>query len=261
MGQARRRLERMQEEQPWCVYCGGTIRGTSVDHMPPITVFNNRQRWKGMEYLACGPCHAGTRSLDQVAGLLSRVYPDPSSPAAQHEIQEILRGIRNNHPAILTEMQASEEQEHRARAQTVFPDAAGAFNIGPTMNTLISRFAARVGLALHYELCREVVPTTGGVFVHWYTNEALVDGKFPSDFATMLGPEKSLRQGSKSLEDQFSYSSAALEDNSMSAHMAAFRLSFAVQAFVARDIERLKPAVEFPNRVFRPGYLKQPVDQ
>jgi hypothetical protein len=214
MGQAKSRLKRMQSEQPWCIYCGGTTSGTSVDHMPPISVFDNRHRLKGMEYLACEPCHSGTRALDQIAGLLCRLYPDASTPEAKQEIHELLRGVW--YPSVLAEMSATREQEERAQAQTVFPNVAGALNIGPSMNLLICRFAARVGLALHYELCRQVVPSTGSVFIQWYTNEALIDGKFPSDFAAMLGPEKSLHQGSKSLEDQFSYSSRALADKSMS---------------------------------------------
>jgi hypothetical protein len=64
----------MQSEQPWCVYCGKTSLGTSTDHMPPITVFDQRQRHKGLEFLACDDCHAGTRPLDQIAGFLCRLY-------------------------------------------------------------------------------------------------------------------------------------------------------------------------------------------
>ena len=262
MGQSKQRLRRMQQEQPWCVYCGGTTPGTSVDHMPPIAIFDNRDRPKGMEYLACETCHNGSRALDQLASLLSRAYPDPHTPHAQHEAREHFRGIGNNFPMLLREMKPSPEQEERARkARDTLPGSRGALAIGPVMRTLLMKFAGRVGLALHYELCRQIVPVSGGVFGQVYTNASLLDGKFPSNFLGMLGDPKTLRQGSKSVESQFSYASKALEDLSMSAHMATFRMSFAVQAFVARDATDLPPPpelgdVDVTNRIFRPGFLK-----
>ncbi len=74
MGQAQQRksrLARMLAEQPCCVYCGGERPGSSVDHMPPIGVCDDRLRPVGMEFIACKECHDGTRKPDQVAGLFS----------------------------------------------------------------------------------------------------------------------------------------------------------------------------------------------
>jgi hypothetical protein len=258
----------MQHEQPWCVYCGMAAFGTSVDHMPPIAIFDNRERPKGMEYLACSDCHNGTRSLDLLAGLLSRIYPDSSSPQGRAEIASAFRGLRNNFPALFDELAADPEEMREAlvKARAVFPNATGALAIGPRMHALLARFAARVGLALHYDLCRQVVPAAGAVLVRVFSNASLVDGVFPSDFAALLGDPRTLRQGSKSAEDQFSYASKALDDLSISAHIATFRMSFAVQAFVARDAtamappEELGPDVDVTDRLFRPGFLKQPAD-
>lgn len=266
MGQGKRRLERMIGEQPWCIYCGATTPGASVDHMPPITIFDNRRRPKGMEYLACDPCHNGTRALDLLAGLLSRMYPDANTPDARREVAKAFSGLRYNFPALFDELSPSPEQEERAqKAKEQFPGSAGALAVGPGIRTLLARFAGRVGLALHYELCREIVPETGAVLVRVFTNASLIDGDFPSDFVEMLGEPKTLRQGSKSVEDQFNYASKGLEDNGMSAHIATFRMSFAVQVFVARDSAALSPPpelgenVDVTNRLLQPGFLKQPI--
>lgn len=248
----------MQADQPWCIYCGGSESGTSVDHMPPITIFTHRLRLKGMEYLTCDPCHQGSRALDQVAGLLCRMYPNDDTPGAKQELKRIFAGIGNNFPKLLLEM--APPANHRAiarRAQNVLPGAAAAFTIGPTMHALITRFSARVALALHYELCREIVPAAGAVLVRWHTNASLVDGTFPADFAEMLGPPQSLRQGKKSLEEQFAYSSLATEDKGLSAHLATFRRSFALQTFVSRRAQDLPPLAEHLNLVFKPGFLQE----
>jgi hypothetical protein len=46
------RFQRMQIEQPWCVYCGGIASGTSADHGPPRIAFDFKRRPKGLEFNA-----------------------------------------------------------------------------------------------------------------------------------------------------------------------------------------------------------------
>jgi hypothetical protein len=186
------------------------------------------------------------------------MYPDAETPAAREEVVQVLRGVRNNFPGLLEEMQPSREQDAIATAQSVLPNVAGTLNISDRVHALMARFAARVGLALHFELCGETLPVSGGVFIKWYTNSAIVDREIDQSFLAALGDPKTLRQGRQSLEDQFEYSSLATETGHMSTHFVAFRASFAVQAFAARDIADLAPAVETPHRVFRPGFLKIP---
>jgi hypothetical protein len=260
MGQANSRLKRMQSEQPWCVYCGRTTPGTQQDHMPPIAIFDNRQRHGEMVYLACAACHFGTRRLDHVASFFSRVFPDPSTPALQREMYKVTEGINNNFSGLLEELRPTPEQLEQARnAPSPFnPDDAPS-NISERAHDYLLQFGARAAMALHYELCREVLPEGGGVFIDLFTNTVLLKGdRSLNDFAAMLGLPKTLRQGSKSHEGEFLYASGAAEGNNMWGHLMTFRTSFGIRAFVARDIADLAPAVPTPklNRVFRPGFLK-----
>lgn len=260
MGQKKNRLNQKQREQPWCVYCGGASLGVELDHMPPMTMFDLRQRYGDMTYLACSACHTATRPLDQVAGFLCRAHQDyPMSDKEQTETRKIIRGVINNHPGLLEELRPSDKQRQYAReAGAVFGDGSGAaWNISDRVHAIMMRFAARAVLALHFELCKEVIPTAGGTLVRWYTNEALLVGTFPHDFANLLGPPQSLRQGSKSVADQFEYSSRATEDSRLSAHMATFRQSFAIQGYAAVDVATFNVALEQrPDLIFRPGFLR-----
>ncbi len=107
MGEAKRRmkrLQRMQNDHPWCIYCGGTTHGTSIDHMPPITVCDLRLRPAGLEFLACNDCHEGTRKLDQIAGVICRSFLDATTEKAREEIKALMSGLANNQPEILFEM-------------------------------------------------------------------------------------------------------------------------------------------------------------
>jgi hypothetical protein len=256
MGQARDRLKCLQAEQPHCIYCGGAALGTSIDHMPPMTVFDLRQRYGDMVYLACEPCHTGTRPLDQFAGFLCRSYPNPRTPEAHAESKKIVQSIANNFPHLLPTMRATAEQLALAKDSDA---SAGALNISTEAHSIMVRFAARVAFALHFELCRAVIPEGGGVFVRWFTNEALVTNDVRLiEIASLVGPSRTLVQGRKSLADQFEYRSQATEDGSMSLHVAAFRLSFGIEAYAARDVRDLAPPRPMPthNRLFRPGFLR-----
>ncbi len=153
MGQAKNRLKRMQSEQPWCVYCGATTLGTSVDHMPPIAIFDNRQRYGDMVYLACKACHTGTRPLDHVASFFSRVYPDPNTPETRQEMVEVVHSIENNFPGLLAELRPTPEQIAEAsHPPSPFGQDDRPLNLSERAHDFLLQFGARAALALHYEL-------------------------------------------------------------------------------------------------------------
>jgi hypothetical protein len=261
MGQARQRkslLQRKLSEQPWCIYCGGTTPGSSLDHMPPIGVCDDRQRPAGMEFVACSECHEGTRKPDQVAGLLCRTLPNSSSPNAQRELGKILSGLRNNQPEIFHELAPSIEQVSFARRKGEALDAGGAFNIGDLTHQRMMQFGARAALALHYHLTNQIAPADALVFVVWHTNEVLLSGDFPDFIARKLPPPRTLNAGVKTLGEQFQYSSRETDDKRMTAHTVTFRLSFALQAAVAIDAADVaEQRRKMPLQFFEPGYLKQ----
>jgi hypothetical protein len=261
MGQAQQRksrLTRMLAEQPWCIYCGGETPGSSVDHMPPIAVCDDRLRPVGMEFIACKECHDGTRKTDQVAGLFCRVYPNSTSPTARQEIAKIFAGLRNNQPEVFNELRPTRRQLQFVRSATgVMADGGGAFNVGDNTNERIMQFGARAALALHYHLTGNIVPKTGLVWVVWHTNEQLIMGDFPEAFAAYLPPHQTLRAGHNTLEGQFDFSSRITDDNRMSAHMMTFRLSFAIQAAVALDAADFAASrAKKPELFFEPGFLR-----
>jgi hypothetical protein len=73
----------------------------------------------------------------------------------------------------------------------------------------------------------------------------------------MLGAPQSLEQGKFSSADQFQYASRQEGDGARSAHFVAFRVSFALQAFVVRDFAEVAQfVVNTPHNVFRPGFLE-----
>lgn len=193
MGEAKlkkSRLHRILQVQPFCIYCGGATLGETVDHMPPVTMFDRRQRPQGLEFVACLPCNKGSALTDQVVGYFSRVYPDPRSEAAKDEAQKIIAAIANNHPGLLEEMLPSVRQKHvyRRHRQALPHDAGGVLNAGgPLVNAQMQRFGAKLGLAMHFEETGRIVPSAGAIAVRWYSNFDRITESIPDDLVTLLG--------------------------------------------------------------------------
>ena len=77
MGEAKFRRGRLKDRLlvpgALCTYWGGRAAAETIDHMPPITIFDGRQRPAGLEFPSCSACNSGSRAAEQVIGLISRV--------------------------------------------------------------------------------------------------------------------------------------------------------------------------------------------
>jgi hypothetical protein len=89
---------------PGCIYCAGENRATTIEHMPPISMFEGRQRPKGLEFPACDGCNGGTRHSDLVAAMLARSWPNPDTSIRQKDAKKYLSAVANNVPGVLQEM-------------------------------------------------------------------------------------------------------------------------------------------------------------
>jgi hypothetical protein len=105
MGQANAKRKSRAEllaSCPGCIYCAGAAIATTIEHMPPISLFEGRQRPKGLEFPACEVCNNGTGHSDLVAAMLARTWPN--SHMQRKDVRKILRAISNNVPGLLQEM-------------------------------------------------------------------------------------------------------------------------------------------------------------
>jgi hypothetical protein len=246
---------RFLRENPWCVFCGGDAPSTTIDHVPPISVFARRHRPKGLEFPACDPCNHNSRLTDQVAAYLSRLYPDASSEAEKTELRRILSGISNNHPGLLEEMLPNVDQLARfASRGAKMPPRTHALNAnGPLLNAHMNRFAAKLGLALHYHHTGRIVPIGGAATVRWMTNFQALDVGIPKEFLNLLGPPETLRAGRFQVADQFQFAASVAQEKTASAHLGTFRFSFAIMAFVSESGASLAAATK--DQIFMAGFL------
>jgi hypothetical protein len=222
---------------PWCIYCGGANPADTIEHMPPIQMFYERQRPKGLEFPACKECNHGTRHSDLVASLMGRVYPDSESDSAKQELRKILKAVNNNVPGLLQEMEIGSGGQKIARSQIPnMPPGAWALRAnGPILEKHMRTFGAKLGLALHYEAHHKPVPLDGGVQPMYFTNVNAARGELPMGIIELLPTPKTLRQGRKDVSAQFNYSWRVTEEGRHSLFYAVFNQAFAVAAVTALD--------------------------
>src|SRR3990172_1584845 len=108
--------QRFLAENPFCCFCGGNARATTVDHVPSIQMFSLRLRPQGLEVPACRSCNQVTRQHEQVAAILGRVYPDGRTEAERDETTQIMRHVQHNNPGLFDEMLPSARQHTRFAA-------------------------------------------------------------------------------------------------------------------------------------------------
>ena len=241
--------------QPWCIYCGGVNEATTIDHMPPITIFEQRRRPRGLEFSACQPCNSGGRVAEKIVGLVSRMYPDPPNDTGREELKRLYREFASYHPDLLEEMWPTDNQLGEIRRQQAsLPAGVHPLNArGPLLNKAMNRFAAKLALALHFKMTGAIASRSAAVAGRWYSNHQIFTGTIPDVLLKAVGHPGTLVQGKWSVGDQFLYAGAHTPSGKQSLYVARFREAFAVAGMVYDELD--PPEVEgFP--VVRPGFLR-----
>lgn len=189
---------------------------------------------------------------------MGRMYPEPEPDAAGEEVKKLFAAINNNVPSLLEEMLIDPEEE--ARERRTVPDMPGSGVLmranGPTMYQHMSIFGAKLGFALHYEAWKSRVPDEGGAQPMYFTNVNAARGELPQDLIGFLPERQTLRQGSRHVSDQFSYSWALTDEGRHSLFYAVFNEAFAVAVVTALDRAEFLERHADKHPVFVPGAFR-----
>jgi hypothetical protein len=256
MGQAklkRRAHAEILAGNPGCIYCAGASVAVTIEHMPPISMFEGRQRPKGLEFPACQKCNNGTGHSDLVAAMLARTWPDSKTAFQQTDVAKIFRGLASNVPGLFQEMDVGRGAEKLARKRHGLSDDVHPLRAdGPILTRHVLTFAAKLGFALHFEMRSAPIPPTGGALVMWFSNLQAMKGEIPNVLFELLPSPLTLQQGTKSVGDQFKYSFANSEREHM-LYFASFNNAFAVAGITANDRTIYLEATPDQVPIFSPG--------
>lgn len=247
MGEKRTRLRRLLARHPLCAYCGGAAPAVSVDHCPPIAMFDQRLRPQGLEFPACAECHEGTRHMDLVAAVLSRFLAPSDAAPQQEEISKQIRGLLNNHPEVALLFDVRSAQPVLFEGRTVYPVP---IRDPERIGRIQDGFTARFGLAMYHEYFGRPAPQNARIAIEWYSNVELFKGDYPEELIRAIGNPRTLSAGKFCVGPQFRYW-VAKPDEHMFAVFAVFRESFGLLAIIRTDDNEPLPEDAY---VLSPGF-------
>ena len=260
MGEAKDRLNlsrRIRLEQPQCIFCGGVRPSETVDHYPPIVMFDRRQRPKDLLFGACKGCNEGSRKADLIAAFLSRIFPDSDSELVRAEVSRLAKKVLNI-PGFADEVYPEWNQLGVLSRLGGTAHALPSWhflriNSGPIVSGAMEIFGCKLALAMHYATTGQIIPPEGAIAATWYSNLQAFQGELPVEFLQLLGPGRTLTQGKFEVSRQFRVASVVGENGRLSGHFAVFREAFGIVMFAAADASMM-----LREYARSPGFFRAP---
>jgi hypothetical protein len=116
------------------------------------------------------------------------------------------------------------------------PDAAGIVTAGPISASYLAAIGVRLAIALYYEKNSPSTASVGRPHRLFGFEQEIVESGVREIFVALLKQPQLLEQGKFSSAVQFQYGSRQEDEGARSVHCMVFRTSFALQAFVVRDL-------------------------
>lgn len=236
--EARRNRQAFLQDNPACIFCGGTIPATTKEHCPPKSLFQKKQWPEGFEFPACGPCNNGTSDDDLLIAFVGRIDPIANRGDLDGHSNGLMRSVHRQHPGLLREMFGASaiEARRRARSLGIRPDPgmtyqqSGIAHVPDRIDEAVKTLARKLSKAVYYKETGKVFPANGELRFYWFTNEIVFRGGVHpvlSKVAPMLDvePPRIARAG-QSLAGQFDYRYAMSQERDLSILQALFGRSF-----------------------------------
>jgi hypothetical protein len=268
MGEAKRRAStaaRFLAEHPLCCFCGGHTVATTVDHVPPKILFQNKHRPKGLEFPDCETCNKSSSQDDSVLALVVRVAASATGmefAKPDQSFHDIISTVCQAHPGLIA------RSLHRPKWRSVngLRRNVAALNLeAPEYTDSLCRTAAKMALATYYSEVGRPAPVGSLVGTLWLHGQHSSNEQFGAITALLqllpkLPQEASLIQGEWSTAGQF-FARHLLDAGMLHTVAVAYR-SLALMASVQLP-ESTEPFTDWQRGwiVTDKGLAPQPVDR
>lgn len=239
MGEAKQKSRGRQQilrDEGRCVYCSAAP--TTVEHMPPTSMFPKRHRLSGMEYAACFSCNHDTRAADAAASFFARISPTNVIDELElSEARQLIGTLADIAPSFVREVFDDNKTTDvwvRGRDPLLGPKKRILAD-GPITIALLQVFSAKLAMALYREHVGKPISEHGIVFAQHYLNAGLTRQEVQATLSILPGFGQ-LRQGSKKSGKYFNYRFNT-DDRSIVAAFVAFNDNFFVRLFATEDPE------------------------
>lgn len=187
-----------------CIYCSNP--GTTLEHMPPRTMFREKSRPKGLEFACCTDCNNATSAADLVASFLAKM--DFGNDLADWKFQENMFqrwALDRKAPGFMEELLHPDKGHNvMLRTRGILSSHVSIKVDGPLSRAYLNVFSAKMAMALYREHVGEALPIDGIAHTMWFTNAGLTNDMAASMLKMLPGQEE-LKQGTFTSSGQFGY--------------------------------------------------------
>lgn len=264
------------ETQPYCIFCGGSTKAVTIDHVPPKIIFKNKQWPLTFEFSACASCNNGSKEQDQLAGFLARLSNAHSlNLIEEQEINKLVKAIERHHPNVLKVMNGLNSRDKRAfsRETGMLPKYGQTFDDLPVVkipeeiNLAIAVQAAKISKALCYKHSGKIVPLDASIRFRGFTNVNVMRGDSPliEDVMRIVTSTEEINRNNSTLKDQFDYKYAISPEKDIAVFLCVFGSAFGFISFITFNPEILEKMIvnireneKFQGEGFQRIYWPQP---
>jgi hypothetical protein len=215
MGSATKHRRQFMGQYPYCIFCGGVNRATSIEHCPPRALFRERKWPERFEFSSCESCNRGTSNDDHIVAMISRFNQISTNYAHHHEDVKLMAGVHNKNPGLFAKMMPTNVEARRANRELgVIPapgqthqDIAGV-KVVPEIHHAVRVFAAKLSKGIFFLEIKKIFPAIGCLAMRWFTNAEIIrDGEHEifEILKTTSGSVPILVRSRSELNDQFRY--------------------------------------------------------
>jgi hypothetical protein len=240
--QKERRHKALLEKAERCIYCPSTGPFT-LEHMPPIGMFKERDRPKGWEFASCERCNNGTSGADAVAQMFAMVEPISEAPWKVDRFSKICSSVQQLAPDVAKEL------SERTSFNNVLFNKNGLLRPsielktdGPAVRKHLDLFSEKVAMATFAELCGRPIGLNGILFTQWHLNKGMPLEAYHACLGIMPSFGQ-LEQGRKVSYGQFSLNFNT-DKKGLIAAVVLFQSSLSMILFASDDNQYIEPLRE-----------------
>lgn len=214
MGQSRTRRAALLAACPMCIFCGGQVAATTIEHCPSRAIFRERVAPQGFEFAACAGCNRGSSDDDLMVAFLAHLGGRDARVLKRG--RGLMLQVKRQFPGVLQKMFSKSATEARSDARRIgirprpgeTYQQLGIVDIPEEMHRCVEVFAAKLTKAIFYMKMGAPFAADGGIQFQWFTNaQRLEHGRIVllealAGLAAMSAP---VARSGRDLKDQFDY--------------------------------------------------------
>jgi hypothetical protein len=241
LGAATRYRRKFLAEHRLCAFCGGRRQATTIEHCPPMAMFQHRLWPEGFEFPACEHCNQSTDDHDLLIAMLARMDPFAKSGNADGKLEGLIHMANRQYPGLLKKMAPSANEARRRNRELGLEPApgqthqeTGIVKVPVELQNAVGVLGRKLAKGVFYRSAGKIFPDEGCLLMRWFTNSDLFrDGKYVAfdQLKELAGEVPPTVRGGKFLGDQFEYKLSMDPEGNVFALQARFGGAFGLVVF------------------------------